>query len=371
MKIIQLIPNLSTGGAEKFCIELSNELAKEHDVILCTLFPVDEQMFLARQISDDVRLISLDKKLGLDWRVFVKIYRLLQEEKPDVVHTHLRALFYASLGVLSGKFRFFHTVHNIAEKETSPLYQKIYYFYFNYLKVIPVSISKIVLKSVQRRYGMQHTVQINNGVARLKRTDRYEEVKEEIAKLKPTAHTKVFVNIARIIPQKNQQMLVRVFNRLRKEKHDVILLIIGEDPTPQKAYDQKVRKEAEEHIYFLGLRNNIADYLACSDAFCLSSSYEGLPITLLESMSLGCISVSTPVGGIPDVIEDMQNGILSADTEEQSYYDAIVRFLSLSDKERERISKRAQADFEQQFTMQACAQNYYRNYQQSTDEGKK
>lgn len=48
--------------------------------------------------------------------------------------------------------------------------------------------------------------------------------------------------------------------------------------------------------------------MAHCDAMCLPSIWEGLPVTLLEALSVGCIPICSNVGGIPDVIESGMNG---------------------------------------------------------------
>ena len=105
-------------------------------------------------------------------------------------------------------------------------------------------------------------------------------------------------------------------------------------------------------IYFLGEKNNVGDYLLFSDAFCLTSFYEGLPISLLEALSCGVTPICTSVGGIPDVIKDNQTGYLS-DINVDSYYNAIQRF----------INKKIPRDnlieyFNKNFSITVCAEKY-------------
>ncbi len=52
------------------------------------------------------------------------------------------------------------------------------------------------------------------------------------------------------------------------------------------------------------------EYLKMGDAYALCSSYEGMPISLIEAIGVGCIPVCTPVGGIVDVVHNGENGFL-------------------------------------------------------------
>ena len=99
MKILQIIPLLGTGGAEKFTIELSNELARlGHEVVLVTLFDKNEISTLESYVdTQNVRRLSLHKKPGLDLKCFIRILSLIRDERPNIVHAHVGAIKYLVL----------------------------------------------------------------------------------------------------------------------------------------------------------------------------------------------------------------------------------------------------------------------------------
>ena len=84
MKIVQFIPSLNSGGAERFVIDLSNSLASNHKVHLFTLLDINEYGFYKNDLSDNVEIISLNKKLGVDLLLPFKIFRELFKIKPDI-----------------------------------------------------------------------------------------------------------------------------------------------------------------------------------------------------------------------------------------------------------------------------------------------
>jgi glycosyltransferase involved in cell wall biosynthesis len=362
MKILHIIPDLHGGGAQKFCMDLCNELAKEHDVTVCSLFDVEEHMFMAQALSPNIKLITLHKKLGLDTNIFIKLFHLIHDGKYDVINTHMRALFYAAFAIIFNIPNTFHTVHNMANKETDTLSRVLYRILFRYFNVTPIGISQEVLHSIQKEYGNKHTALIDNGVKKAISTKELPNVQNEVEAYKKTADTKVFLTIGRIVYQKNYAMLVDVFNQLLTEGEDVTLLIIGDDPLPDKPTLNPLQHIAKSEIHFLGMKSNVYDYLICSDAFCLSSRYEGLPITLLESMSLGIIPICTPAGGIVDVINDGENGLLSADLSGESYYEKIKQFLSLTEVEKNAISNNTLNEFKNSYDIASTANKYIELY---------
>lgn len=363
MKILHIIPDLHGGGAQKFCIDLCNELVHTDEVTVCSLFDVEDHMFMARALNPKIELITLNKQLGLDHTIFIKLYHLIQNGGYDVINTHLRALFYASPAIILKRPNTFHTVHNMAHKETNAKSRLIYRMLFRFFNVTPVGISHEVLRSIQDEYSPNYNLLIENGTKRLKATEQIDTVREEISGYCQNRDTKVFLSIGRIEEQKNHRMLVETFNRLLDEGENVILLIIGDDPYFQKPLLTQLKEMSREAIHFLGMKQNIADYLICSDAFCLSSLYEGLPITLLESMSLGVIPICTPAGGIVDVISHRHNGLLSEDISLESFYSQIKLFLSFDSETRSSLSQQGKNDFEHHYNIESTARNYRQHYQ--------
>ncbi|WP_449440722.1 glycosyltransferase [Pedobacter steynii] len=88
----------------------------------------------------------------------------------------------------------------------------------------------------------------------------------------------------------------------------------------------------DPYIEFIEGRHNVVDYLSIADAFCLSSIFEGMPISLIEALSVGCIPICTPVGGISQMIKHGKTGFLSRDVSVDSYCDVLKEALYHPDK---------------------------------------
>jgi glycosyltransferase involved in cell wall biosynthesis len=165
-------------------------------------------------------------------------------------------------------------------------------------------------------------------------------------------NTKVFIHVARFHPQKNQQLLVDAFNQLHKLGYDFVLIILG------GGFDKdgkELIKESCNKIHYLGLKNNVSDYLSCADAFCLTSIYEGLPISLLEAISCGVVPICTKVGGIPDVVNSSSIGLLSDDVSSDSYVSILIQYLS---GQEEFSREELKCYFNNNFSMRTCALKY-------------
>lgn len=358
MKILQIITGLGDGGAEKFLIDLSNELSKNNEVIICSLFDVKKDMFLSESLDKKIKVVSLNKKLGFDFKILFSVYSLIKTEKPDVVNTHLRALFYSSLSIIFSKTKFFHTVHNMAEKETTYVFRKIYKVFFKYFHVTPIAIAKKVLESIQKEYSDSFNVLIENGVKKLDVSNSISSVQNEIETYKTTKNTKILLSIGRISEQKNFSLLVKTTNKLVMQGFDITLLIIGRDHGELSSLESI----ACDRVHFLGTKKNVIDYIANADAFCMSSIYEGMPIVLLESLSMGCIPICTPAGGIVDIV-DKHIGFLSNGFSELDYYNVMKLFMHSDDVTIKEMQYNCKQLFTNKYNIIKTAENYFNLYQ--------
>lgn len=350
MKIVQFIPSLHSGGAERFVTDLCNQLSSKHEIYLFTLYDLKEYDFYLNEINEKVEVISFDKKLGVNLFTPFKVYFKLRKIKPDIIHSHLSAIFYMIFSVfLLRGVSFFHTIHNEANKEAKTKFDfKFKQFLFKYNLVIPINISDSSQKSFTKLYKLKSKLIYNGRLLNLSKVNINDYIFNEY---KISKDTKIFVNIARLNIQKNQVMLAKVFKRLKEFGYDVRLIIIGNDDN--KDIKRKILA-ANSEVKILGQLSNPLDYVANADAFCLSSFHEGMPISLIECFAVGAIPICTPVGGINDMIIDGQNGFLSADNGLDSYLSKVEMFLNLNKRQIRNLKEESKKSFEK-YTMENCA----------------
>lgn len=356
MKILEIIPQLSQGGAERFVIDLCNELSKEHEVVLIVLHNTDNRSFFLKELSKNVRLININKQMGMDWNLFFKIAKLIKKEKPNVVHTHLRAILYTILSfTFFSKIKFIHTIHSDAEKEAGGYISKWCRKYaFGLKRVHPVTISEESQRSFEKFYHLPSTL-IYNGRPSYDINTNISAVLQELNKVKTNKDARIIVNIARIQPPKNQLSLAKAIINLNKQNYAIELAIIGEKANKQITND--IVALNSPYVHLLDIRTNPRDYMRAADAFCLSSIYEGMPITLIECFSVGAVPLCTPVGGIVNMIKDGENGLLAKSSSQEDIEKMLKKFLQLPNSEIERIKTSSLNTFKR-FDMNQCAKNY-------------
>ncbi|HEX7908859.1 MAG TPA: glycosyltransferase [Paraburkholderia sp.] len=130
---------------------------------------------------------------------------------------------------------------------------------------------------------------------------------------------KRILHVARLVEKKGTHYLLEAFGELRKRGFDDVQLdIVGDGPLRSRLEQQASRLQLGEHVRFWGGQpwRKVIDLMSGAYAFCLpsitarSGDSEGLPMVLLEAAAKHLPTVATRHGGIPELIEDGENGLL-------------------------------------------------------------
>lgn len=123
-------------------------------------------------------------------------------------------------------------------------------------------------------------------------------------------HQFVVIHVSNFRPVKRVQDIVHAMEIVVKRDKDVKLMLVGDGPERHRAEVMVSEMKLNHNAHFTGFRRDIPFLLRCSDALVLSSESESAPLTLLEGMSSGLPVIATRVGGIPEIVEDGENGLL-------------------------------------------------------------
>lgn len=364
MRILQVTPSLYSGGGETLAFQLSEALVRDgHEVMLLSIAEPDPDSPLVQRLGGSKFEFKSLLKVnggGFDPSIPYKIFDCARAWSPDVVHTHLRALAYSSL-MTALSVRKIHTVHSLADKECGRVIQKLYWPLFR-LGWAPVSISDAVQASVKRVYGISSAV-VENGVAvQSGSSSQIFRFREEIG---VGENGRIIVHVGRLTETKDQLLLLSAFERVAGELKDVHLVLVGNDPSISQDYARKLtqRREAmaqdiRARVHLLGLRGDVGVILSASEVFVLCSTYEGLPLSLLEAMALGKKCVCTSVGGVPDALDE-NSGWFLEDRDPARFAGVLLNALvdTRGLKERAALNR-----FEDRFSIERCAAGYQQLY---------
>ena len=365
LHILHIIPNFGIGGAERLVVNLLGAIDKEKfEVAACSLYSKSGTAFEQELEQHGIPVYYLGKDKGLELRMIPRLYRLFRAFKPDIVHTHLSVLRYALIPMMLCRIHArFHTVHSIAQKEVDAPGKIVNRLAFRRGKVVPISISKEVAKTVQDLYKVQTPI-IYNGIP----IGEFQAVPGIRANWRETEGIRssevVFLHVGSFKPAKNHRLLIEAFGEAVGKLPNLKLFLVGDGELRPDIEKLVGEKSLGQNIRFLGLRNDIPELLAACDVFILSSDYEGFGLVIAEAMAAGRPVIATAVGGVPELVEDGVTGLLVSPQDIQALSKAMVR-LADDPSLRETMGKRGQKRALERFDINIIAKQYEKLYLES------
>lgn len=301
IKVAVILPSFGVGGTENMVAALVNRIDKTkfNVMVICLACPQKTHVQQAMERSGVKIYYAMKGKIS-SWRIFFRVYRVLSQFRPHLIHSNMYAFAFAAPYVLTHRIRMLHTIHNKPVNEFKNKYKRLISYLYRKEKAVPVAISHIIEREMKELYPQLHCIErIYNPVDTEKfRTERK----------KKTDRPVTFINVARFMRQKNHELLLNAFARARNIAPSVRLLLVG-DGELREAMEKKAEElKLSDAVTFAGNVEDVERYLSDADVFVLSSDYEGLPLSILEAMAAGLPVISTNVGGVADIVTD--NGIL-------------------------------------------------------------
>lgn len=162
----------------------------------------------------------------------------------------------------------------------------------------------------------------------------------------------MILNVARLNPQKAQANLIEAWPPILDKIPDAELIIAGQGDLRDELEELISKRGLSNSVHLIGTRDDIRNVMMVADLFALPSSWEGLPVALLEAMEAELPVLATAVGDVPSVI-DNRTGWLIDDNSPETIADAIIGTFTAADKQ-DRV-RRAKALIDEKFNAEAWA----------------
>jgi glycosyltransferase involved in cell wall biosynthesis len=172
------------------------------------------------------------------------------------------------------------------------------------------------------------------------------------------------VYVGRLEPVKNHSLLLHAFCLALKSMPGLRLWMVGDGSERTALESLASQLGITSHVTFWGQQLDVAPYFSAADAFIMSSTSEGLPISLLQAFSLGLPAIVTDVGGMAEVVRLARAGVTAQVTDPAAMAAAILR-LADNDAERKQFSRNAEEAFHTHFTLERMADAYMNLYQKT------
>lgn len=310
LRVLEVLATLKRAGAERMAVTLACGLDRARfDTAVVTLYDPFPGGFEPVLKEAGIPTYSLGKRRGLDTRMIPRLFRVMRQFRPAVVHTHSYVLRYSLPAAwAAGADAMVHTVHNVASKEVDFAGRWLHRLAFR-RRVTSVAVAKEIGRSMETYYGRPPAAVIPNGID----TEAFH--RPECRAPWRRAHgfrddDLLILSVARLEPQKDPLALIRAFSIALGHDPRARLLLAGDGSLRDPARAEAAALGLAERVHFLGVQPDVAELLSAADLFALSSTYEGNPMAVMEAMAAGLPVVATSVGGVPEVVAHGETGIL-------------------------------------------------------------
>jgi len=314
MKILIVITRGNVGGATNFVFWLVKGL-KEKGIEVKVGFGEGEYLKekLEKEKIEFVNFKWLKRTHNPLSNLFFifEIKKFLDKEKFDICHFNSTNALFGAIGVKISKSKpkTVFTVHGLSILDTNykknlwlkPVYWLTFKLLFFFTDV-PVFVSKNNLEIAKKIKLIKNGIVIHNGIPEPEFLEREIARKFLEEKIKIDLKDKFLIgSIGRLDYQKNYEFLINVFSEILKIKPETIAIIIGEGSEREKLEKLIKKENLKQKIFLIGELKDASKYLKAFDLFILPSRYEGLSITLIESLFAQVPILASDVGGNKEI----------------------------------------------------------------------
>ena len=164
---------------------------------------------------------------------------------------------------------------------------------------------------------------------------REEEIQAEVrSELGVSAEEILVIAVANLRAEKGYDVLLEAARILADQDLPIRIAAVGRGPLKDELNKRHAALGLRDRFVFLGQRDDVLRLMTGADVFVLASHHEGLPVALMEAMSVGLPVVATAVGGVPQFVTDSEEGLLVAPGRPDLLAEALVRICTDSELRR-------------------------------------
>lgn len=336
MRVLILIKGLGLGGAERLLERSIPYLNREQfDYRLAYLLPWKNALVQPFEAAG-IPVQCLNVRFPFDPGALTRLIALLRRERIDLVHAHLpipgvlarlaksranvRAVVYTEHGVPSRT--------RIASRLLSAATYR--------MNDAVIAVSDEVARAIRPyvRGGRPRIITIPNAIDAAM-FDGQAMAREQICQeFGFPSDARIVVNVGNLRAVKGHKYLLAAARRVIDRDPRARFLLVGIGPLAGRLAGEARRLGLNGQVVFTGFRPDAAALIGAADLFVLPSVYEGLPISLLEAMALARPAVVTRVGGVPEVVEAGETGVLVEPGDVAGLAEEIVKLLAEPERRR-------------------------------------
>lgn len=331
------------------------------EVSVITLIPekVNTRIEDFRKLPITIHQVADKNAIGITI-MFKKLKSIVTRVNPHLLHTHCPRSLYLSY-FLPKKHKRVYTIHIYPGLQQEILYGKrkgyvvkILNHFFTHRMDLPIACAESV-SELYKRNKKWNIMSIPNGCSLPVWNGDDEQKMEKRKLLGLNKSLKYFIFIGRFSAEKNPQILVDAFSKLKNP--DIGLIMLGNGPLWEK-----LSKDKNENIIFPGFKTNVYDYLIASDYYISASDVEGLANTILESMTIGLPMLLSDIPSHKEILSKMEKTV-GFIFDNKNIDDLICKINKLIQSvDTVEAGKEIKATFEKWYTAKNMSQSYQTAY---------
>jgi N-acetyl-alpha-D-glucosaminyl L-malate synthase BshA len=197
-------------------------------------------------------------------------------------------------------------------------------------------------------------LEVESGCVSLRQDEEATEVDPE---------EKILLHVSNFRPVKRVVDIVEIM-RIVVDHHPRTRLIIAGDGPTRIEVERKIEElDLCNNVHLLGVKSNIQQIMCSADIFLLNSKLEGMPLVLLEAMSCKLPVITTPAGGIPELVRPGKDGVVTKGFGQEEYAQAVIDLLE-RDQYRKRIAEGGRKRVEESFSAEKIVSKYEKVFEQ-------
>ena len=341
LRVARILGRSNVGGPTRTVLHLTRGLRQHQVETLLIVGPPGEREgdLLTASEPNVRRMAGLRRRLSFsDLRTQRELAALLEEFRPDIVHTHAAkagalgrraALALARRPLLVHTYHG-HVLHGYFSRPVSALFRAVERRLARQTDCL-VAVSQQVANELVDRHqiaGREKFEVIPNGIdlAPYQPADA-ETRRRGRRKLDVSDSARLLLVPARLVPVKQHRLLFEALLHLPENMLPLEVHLLGDGPLRAKLERRAATLRAGVRVRFHGFRDDLPVLLPAADLVVLASRSEGMPLSLIEAMAAGVPCVATAVGGVPDLIRSGETGLLVQPGDSRSLAFAIARVL--------------------------------------------